>query len=261
MNEPHDRPTAGPPAAGRHAPLRRSRDRAAPPVVRAGRPRPDATRSPAVTSTRSRTARAICRRIGTPTASCPGWRSTPACWRWPRTGASRCSSGLKFLAIFASNLDEFYMVRVSGLKRRAEMGLEVASADGTVLARDARAAGRAQPRAVGPARPLLPRRHRAGAGRRGHPDRALGVAERRRAGPAGRLLPQQDLPGADPARGRPGPPVPLHLRPVAEPRRPGARSRRRRRAVRPGQGAQQRPALRRRVRQRRPTRPTCRSKT
>ena len=37
---------------------------------------------------------------------------------------------MKFLAIFASNLDEFYMVRVSGLKRRAEMGLEVASADG-----------------------------------------------------------------------------------------------------------------------------------
>src|SRR6202000_1443478 len=37
---------------------------------------------------------------------------------------------MKFLAIFASNLDEFYMVRVSGLKRRAEMGLEVAAADG-----------------------------------------------------------------------------------------------------------------------------------
>src|SRR3954447_3959028 len=37
---------------------------------------------------------------------------------------------LKFLAIFASNLDEFYMARIAGLKRRADMGLQVQSADG-----------------------------------------------------------------------------------------------------------------------------------
>ncbi|MBA3292336.1 MAG: RNA degradosome polyphosphate kinase, partial [Geodermatophilaceae bacterium] len=34
---------------------------------------------------------------------------------------------MKFLAIFASNLDEFYMVRVAGLKRRQSTGLSLRS--------------------------------------------------------------------------------------------------------------------------------------
>jgi len=36
----------------------------------------------------------------------------------------------KFLAIFASNLDEFFMVRVAGLKRRIAAGIAVKAASG-----------------------------------------------------------------------------------------------------------------------------------
>jgi polyphosphate kinase len=37
---------------------------------------------------------------------------------------------LKFLSIFSSNLDEFFMIRVSGLKEEQELGVMTLSADG-----------------------------------------------------------------------------------------------------------------------------------
>src|SRR5690606_26497013 len=39
---------------------------------------------------------------------------------------------LKFLAIFSTNLDEFYMVRVAGLRRQVAAGVLQASPDGMV---------------------------------------------------------------------------------------------------------------------------------
>ncbi len=73
----------------------------------------------------------------------------------------------KFLAIFASNLDEFYMVRVAGLKRRVDAGLAVRAASGLMPRDLLEIAAGPHPRAarspcgllrrLGAARPALPR--------------------------------------------------------------------------------------------------------
>ena len=80
----------------------------------------------------------------------------------------------KFLAIFASNLDEFYMVRVAGLKRRDEMGLSVRSADGLTPREQLARIGEQTQRIADPARPGVPRFGATGARRGRHPHRHVG---------------------------------------------------------------------------------------
>ena len=101
-------------------------------------------------------------------------------------------------------------------------------------------------RADAAARRAVPRPGDAGAGRRGRSqllrwDRA----RRRRAEADAGAVHRADLPGADPAGRRPGAPVPLHLRAVAQPRRHDPQPGDGQGALRPGQGAADLPALRR----------------
>ena len=141
---------------------------------------------------------------------------------------------VRFLSIFASNLDEFFMVRVAGRMRRMATGLPVESMTGRPPERGPDQHPGHGPRAQPPARrglrPLGPARP----GRRGHRDPALEGAVRGRAGGSAAAVPGADLPGAHPAGRGPGPPVPVHLRPVAQPGGDGRRPAHRRRPCSPG---------------------------
>ena len=77
---------------------------------------------------------------------------------------------VKFLAIYASNLDEFYMVRVAGLHDQVDAGIDARGPDGlspgeTIvrIAERTRELGHRHSRAVGRARPRRARRRRASA--------------------------------------------------------------------------------------------------
>ena len=143
----------------------------------------------------------------------------------------------RFLAIFASNLDEFYMVRVAGLKRRIAAGVAVPTVSG-MMPRDVHQAILSRTRElVDEQARVFQRRRTPGARRARHRDLALGPAHPGREGPDGRPVRRADLSGPDPPRRRPVTPLPLHLRTVDQPGCAGAQSRDRRTPVRAGQGA------------------------
>ena len=197
----------------------------------------DATHTSAPRRPRAARARARSRRPArrTSTASCPGSSSTPACCSRPATSATRSSSASSSWRSSPRILDEFFQVRVSGLRQQVR-----------------RVGRRARPTAGPPPSSWRPPGRASSSSSRelgaiyaDDPaelaaegieivDYARDPRAPRGAPPA---VPRGDLPGPDAARGRSGPPVPVHLdaQPVdrGRPARPGDR----RAPLRPGQGA------------------------
>ena len=127
---------------------------------------------------------------------------------------------VRFLAIFTSNLDEFFMVRVAGLKRRIAAGLAVRAASGLMPREvleadlDARPASSASGTRGCSATSSCPALSDAGIELVRWDD-----LDREEQKYCKKLFKDRVFPVLTPAGGRPGPPVPLHLRALAQPRR------------------------------------------
>ena len=67
----------------------------------------------------------------TSTASSPGWTSTSACCSSAEDESTPLLERVKFCAIYTTNLDEYYMVRVAGLHDQIDAGVENPGQDGS----------------------------------------------------------------------------------------------------------------------------------
>ena len=141
---------------------------------------------------------------------------------------------VKFLAIFAEGLDDFFQVRVAGLEDQVAAGLRTPSPDGL--------SPRAQLAAITARATELTERHsRAFLADVGPALSAAGVVlsdwhalDERDRSHLGERVPPADLPDPDSARRGPGAPVPLHLQPLPQSAGAGGQSGDRGGAHRPG---------------------------
>ena len=136
----------------------------------------------------------------------------------------------KFLAIFSTSLDEFFQIRVSGLREQMIAGVPGTSPDG-MSPREQLDTIRGRVQGLVARMMQTFEREVPSASPRGrHPDHRLERPEEDPARAAASGLRGAGVPGVDAACGRPGPSVSLHLRPVPEPgggrSGPGDRNRR-----------------------------------
>ncbi len=132
---------------------------------------------------------------------------------------------VRFCAIFSSNLDEFFMVRVAGLLDQVAAGLGVRSPDGRTPQQTLAEVRQRVLELTARQSELWRRELRPALADEGILVGTVDDATEAELEELEATLRAPDLPGADAARRRPGAAVPLHLGPVALARRDRARPR------------------------------------
>ena len=138
---------------------------------------------------------------------------------------------VKFCAIFSSNIDEFFQVRVAGLLEQAESGLAMRSADGLTPQQALARIRERMLELVAQQSRTWKKELRPALAAEGIVVGGIEDCTAKELAEAPEALRARDLPDAHAARRRPGPPVPVHLRPLALARASSSPTRRRARSA------------------------------